>query len=193
MHPPYQVGLRKCQHHGGKTQFLSSGSNRSIASHVSIHRLLNIELGGFWIEVHSDPGIIGSSFPLSSTTDFPLLVTLVIADFSSSFIVTEIRKNGWEQEDQKRARKKKMQRFEKIPKPQMVAFLKLRKMSHPLIRDLHILRQIRLEPSLQICGIHLEHRILQKQRWPDRYCWGCDTYLRLFQPIERCTPLRDET
>jgi len=48
----------------------------------------------------------------------------------------------------------------KIPKPQMVAFLIPREMNRLLIRALHVLWQIRSEPSLQIIGTHLERHVL---------------------------------
>ena len=37
---------------------------KALTSQVFINRLLIAELGGFWIEVHFDPGMMGSSLPL---------------------------------------------------------------------------------------------------------------------------------
>jgi len=80
---------------------------KDIVGQVSIHRLLITELGDFLIEVYSDPGMMGSSFPLllhrglsfAHAADRSKLLSLLHYDKNKK--ITEI----WEPENQKKARK----------------------------------------------------------------------------------------
>jgi len=49
---------------GAKLDFYPLVQAKTIIRQIFIHCLLIMEPGGFWIEVHPDPGTMGSSLPL---------------------------------------------------------------------------------------------------------------------------------
>ena len=64
------MGPKKRQHRGEKNLFLSPSS-----SQIFIHLLLIAELGGLWIEVHPDPGMMGGSLPFLFYNGLPFACT----------------------------------------------------------------------------------------------------------------------
>jgi len=86
-----------------------------------------VKLKSFQIEVHSDPGVMGSPFPFSAM-DFPLSDLSKGPDFSPFFIFSrnKIMAEILRSKGQRKARRKKMeQKFEKCPKPQSATLLAL--------------------------------------------------------------------
>ena len=190
------MGLKKHQHHEGKTQFLSSNSNKSHSQPNIYRRLLITELEGFWIKVHSDPGIMGSSLPLLRHHDLSFACAVDYIRFLSLPYCNRNKKTTefWESKDQKRARKnKKTQRFGKMPKASECCLLKPREMIRLSIRALHDYGR-----SDQNCRFRYEvatsNTVSHKS---DDNLIGvgsrCDKHLRLCHPVEQCTPLQDKT
>ena len=93
MYTPSSLGRAKeTSTLGAKLNFNPQIQMKFIVGHVLIYRLLIMELGGLPIEAHSDPDMMGSSLPFSSTAAFSLPVPLIMTDVSPFFIAIETRR-----------------------------------------------------------------------------------------------------